>query len=124
MQSFCIIAKEMKLLLKIFSILIFGVVFNTKASFAFQDHSAVYSSQQQEFKQIESYGSNAAFLEHSRVLSPVHSEVLSISVPALFTFISHFSFTGYISVSIYQKKLKMLRQLWLWLILFPFHSFD
>jgi hypothetical protein len=46
MQSFCIIADEMKLLLKIFTILIFGVVFNTKASFAFQDQSAVYSTQQ------------------------------------------------------------------------------
>jgi hypothetical protein len=114
----------MKLLIRIVVIVIFGAVFNTEASFAFQNGVAQKSSQQQEVKQVETSGVNAAFLEHSRILFSGHSETAPNSAPALFTFGIVIGFTRIFSDNIYQKKLKMLRQRWLWLILFPFHSFD
>lgn len=121
-NDFRIIA-EMKLLLKIFTILIFGIAFNARASFALQKQTVVKSNQKQEVKILEATGTHAALLEHSRVQSPVHSESLPISAPVLFTFISLISFASFTQNNSYQKKLKMLRQRWLWLILFPFHTF-
>jgi hypothetical protein len=112
-----------KSLIKIFTILVFGIAFSIQASFAFQNQSVANSNQKQEFKKIEYYGLNAALLEHSRVLSPINSQTLPISLLALFTLISSFSFVKFNPVSIYQKRLKTIRQQWLWLILFPFHSF-
>jgi len=114
----------MKLLLKTLTILILGVAFSGENSFAFQSQSAKNIEQRQEFKKVDSLGVNAALLEHSRTLSPIHVETLPLSVPALFTFISFISLTSYVSVTTYQKKIKFLIQRWLWLILFPFHSFD
>ncbi|WP_017260170.1 hypothetical protein [Pedobacter arcticus] len=113
----------MKLLLKIFTILIFGIVFNTKASVVSYDQAKLERNQQQEFKKVQTCGTSAAFLESSRVSFPVHSQTLPVSTSVLFTFISFIGFAGIGADSFYQKKIKVLRQRWLWLILFPFHSF-
>ena len=90
----------MKSLLKIFTILVFGIAFSIQASFAFQNKSVANSNQKQEFKKVEYYGFNAALLEHLRVLSLINSQTLPISLLALFTFISSISFVRFNSVSI------------------------
>ena len=113
----------MKLLFSVFTILIFAVTFSAKASFAFEKQPELQLDQKQEFKKVKSSGTSAAFLERSRITSPVHSQTLPISAPALFNFISSASFQRFNSDNFYQKKIKMLRQRWLWQILFPFHSF-
>lgn len=112
----------MKSFLKVFIILILGVTFNAKTSFGTQGYSAD-TSKKQEVKKLETSSTNAAFLEHSRISFPVSPESLPFTAPALFSFVGFLSFFSFTSYSGCQKKLKVLRQRWLWLILFPFHSF-
>ncbi|HEX7366955.1 MAG TPA: hypothetical protein VF273_07660 [Pelobium sp.] len=111
-------------MLKIFFILIFGIAFNTKALLATPYQPESTTNQNKEFKKVATSGSSTAFLENSRIYTSVHSETLPNSSSALFTLLFLVSTRRFVPNGFYQKKLKMLRQRWLWLILFPFHSFD